>query len=69
VEPDGAPTLVCELWRVNDKRHRVDGPAVEPSGFFWHDAAVGQEDLPRLRGGVGLGGGAGLLVPLLGQGQ
>jgi len=57
--PDGTRTLQCESWWGNNKLHRVDGPACKGYGFFyWHDAVVGQKDLPWLRRGQGS------LVPL-----
>ena len=44
---------------MNDRWHRVDGPAVSGRGFYWHDAVVRQENLPWLRRGRGF------LVPLV----
>jgi len=54
VGPDGTRTLADEEWRVNDRRHRVDGPVLGRHCFYWHDKAVKSEDLPWLRRGHGL---------------
>ena len=52
VGPDGTQTL-CGHWRVNDKLHRVDGPADTKHFFCWHGGRVRGEDLSWLRRGYG----------------
>ena len=44
-------TLQWEVWRVNGKLHRADGPALNGCWFYWHGRRVEAGDLPWLRRG------------------